>query len=204
MSSSTECPGPEPGGGIRPPFASWKPHQRRWGFVILLMLTLIVGSILGQYGQPLHNDTAPMGIISYEFALTTERAEAIVASWEDVRGDAWANILLDYAWMFMYAGALAMGCTMAGAAWARIRPGLATPFAIIAWAQLVAIPLDGIENTALAWILYTSSGAQPAPFIAFAAAIPKFAIVFVGIPATLSGIIPWAMRLRGGSGALAQ
>lgn len=192
MSSSTEA---EPG-AIRPPFARWKPHQRRWGFVTFLMLTLLVGMGIGQYGQSLHNDTAPMGIITYEFAGTTAYAEEILASWEDVMADAWAVQLLDFVWMFLYAITLALGCTLAGQAWARILPALAVPFALAAWVQLAAIVFDGIENTALVWMMYTGSGAQPAPMIAYAAAVPKFAIVFVGILFTLSGLIPWALARR--------
>jgi hypothetical protein len=192
MSSSIETEQ----GGIRPPFAAWKPRQRRWAFVATLVLTLFVGMFLARFDASLQNETAPMGIISYEFARTTAQAEAILASWEEVRDEAWAIMILDFAWMFMYATNLALGCAMAGSAWARIRPGLATPFAVIAWMQFLAILFDGIENTALTWMLYADSGAQPAPFIAWAAAIPKFAIVFVGIPATLSGIIPWLMTRK--------
>ena len=192
MSSSTETTA----GGIKPPFARWKPHQRGWTFVSLLMLTLLVGIGLGEYDQALQNDTAPNGVISFELARTTERAEAIITSWQDAWHEAWAITWLDYPWMPMYATTLALGCAMAGMAWGRTRPGLVPVFAVIAWAQFAAIPLDAIENAAMAWMLHHQSGAQPAPFIAWAMAVPKFAIVFVGIPATLSGLIPWALARR--------
>ena len=193
MSSSTE----HEWGSVRPPFAGLRPERRRWVFLVLLVLTLVVGGLVGHYGAFLNNETAPMGIVSFELARTTEASEAIVESWSEVRPAAWANILLDFPWMWMYASTLALGCVMAGAAWGRRFPSWMPVFAVLAWGQLLAAALDFVETASLAWILYTSSGAQPWPFIAWATAIPKFLLVFLGIPATLSGLIPWLLAKRG-------
>jgi len=61
------------------------------------------------------------------------------------------------------------------------RTGLA-----LAWAVLLAAPLDAVENAALVWMLVQGPG-DAAAAVAWACALPKFALVFAGLGYAAAG-----------------
>ena len=87
--------------------------------------------------------------------------------------------------------ALACGLVAARVGGAATRLGV-----LLAWSQLVAAPLDAVENVALLEVLLGAQG-DAWPALARACALPKFAIVVAGLGYVVLGSAAGLLRGRG-------
>jgi hypothetical protein len=132
-------------------------------------------------GGPLVTDTAPQGIVSYEFAGDLPTARAILESW-GAKGHVFAGLSLglDFLFLFAYAGSIGLGCVLTARKLAS-QGGLVYQAGVwLAWGLLLAASLDYLENYALIRILLGSELALW-PAMAYWCAIPKFALVGAGL-----------------------
>lgn len=164
---------------MKHPLARLGSQQRKRWFWGWLGPTLVVMLVLQIVGTPLQTPMAPRGIISYEFAGTTERAAAILAGWdENARLHAGFSLGLDYLFMPLYAMTIALGCLWAAERWRR-RP-LTALGTLLAWGVWLAAVFDVVENLAL-WRLLSGTQTDPWPGIAWWCALLKFALVGGGL-----------------------
>jgi len=177
---------------------TWLSSQRyKKAFAILLISTIIAMAGLQVLDGYLKTDAAPHGIVSFEFAGSLTRAEAMLASWNSqARIAAGLSLGLDYLFLFAYAGAIGLGCVLTAKFWFQLAPiGIRIGHAL-AWGQMGAALLDVVENFSLARVLL---GAQTDlwPLVAFWCAGPKFVIVALGLAYVLiSLIILFIMKMR--------
>jgi hypothetical protein len=103
------------------------------------------------------------------------------------------NLGFDFLFIVAYPAAIGLGCVWVARALAQRIAFLAAIGVVLAWAQWLAALLDCVENYALIQILL---GAQQEvlPVIAAWCAVPKFAIVGVGIAYVLVGAVAAAVR----------
>ncbi len=138
-------------------------------------------------GAPLRTEAAPAGIVSFEFAGELSSAQRMVESWGPI-GQVYAglNLGLDFLFLVAYPITIALGCVLVS----RSLSSRALPLAVLgvwlAWGQLLAGILDGVENYALIQVLL---GGQDVlmPALARACATVKFALVGIGILYVLAG-----------------
>ena len=123
--------------------------------VLLLSLTLTVALTL--IGKPLKNETAPGGIITFEFARDAADASRIVASWDaSARQHAALSLGLDYLYLFAYSTAIGFACAwLAASLRGRGLPLLAKAGIWLAWAQWLAALFDALENYVLLRALFS-------------------------------------------------
>ena len=110
------------------------------------------------------------------FAGTTERADAILETWNtsDRLSIAFANGL-DYMFGILLFGTLAIGCARV----ARLsRSSRSRAGSILVWLASLAVVLDIPENAAYL-VMIRGDTAAPWPQLAFAASAPRFAIFFL-------------------------
>lgn len=182
------------------PLSRISPKSRPAVFAALLAVTLFIMVVLNISGGPLRNDEAPAGIISYELAGDVEGANAILNSWDsEAKVYAEFNLGFDYLWMIFYSTTIALGVVWTAEAF-QLKGTLATVFNTLAWGQWLAALLDALENTALTIMLF-SQPASPWPQIAYWSAVIKFALVILGLLATLSGAVLFRLRPRKFGGA---
>jgi hypothetical protein len=139
--------------------------------------------VLDRIGQPLKTAAAPHGIVSFELAFSCARSEAIVRSWERVRGNAKNSLRLDYVFIPLYSTTLALLCIMAGHSFQRHDwSGLTAVAAVLAWYQWVAGLLDMVENWALLRLLNSSPPfPETLPWLAGLCAAIKFALIMLAL-----------------------
>ncbi len=156
------------------PFA-WVSDSAQPRLLAALSLLLIVLSIwLTDLGRALINAEAPSGIVSYELAGHVDRSAAMIRSWSaDARANAMLIQGIDSLYLLVYPAWFSLAaCRLVarmGARWRR--SGL-----LVAWAVLLAAPLDVLENHALTEQLMHG----PSQFYAqlsWWCAVPKFALV---------------------------
>ncbi|MBM3144801.1 MAG: hypothetical protein FJ010_07485 [Chloroflexi bacterium] len=167
---------------------SFIPVERQGRFFWpLVILALAVMAAMNLIGAPLKTETAPAGIISYELAGMVSEAGKILASWDAPAREHAAFVQgLDFLFIPIYAGAIALGCRMASGVLRRKGWALASLGAPLAWLALLAALLDVIENIALVLMLF-GAPANPWPQIALWCAVPKFTFVALGILYALFG-----------------
>lgn len=180
---------------MRHPLAAVPDGRRRGVFLAVLATTLAVMGVMGALDGPLRTSAAPQGMVSLELAGDAARAERILDSW-GARGRRMAalSLGLDVLFLVLYATANALACLWAGRVLApRALARLATP---LAWGQWLAGGLDAVENAALAVVL-VDGPEGPWPALARAAAVPKFALVAMGLLyAALGAAVALAARAR--------
>ena len=145
-------------------------------FAAAMLVTIALSAWLTVLGNALTTAAAPEGIVTFELARTAAGANLILESW-DARAREAAMLVqgIDFLFLVGYPlcfslAALRLGRRLGGV-WQRV--GLP-----IAWAILLAAPLDVVENLAL--IRQIEFGASDtAAGIAWACAVPKFALVAV-------------------------
>lgn len=166
---------------LRHPF-EWLSHagQRR-AFIPLLALTVILMASLQALGRPLTTAAAPAGIVSFEVAGDLSDAQRMLESWGPIgRIYAGLNLGLDYLFLVVYASAIGVGCVLVSRRLSGWRNVLGTVGIVLAWGQVAAGLLDGIENYALIQVLLgTDQGVWPV--VARWCAVPKFLIVAAGL-----------------------
>ena len=153
----------------------------KWLFVILLVVTLIILQIMIILNQPLKNEAAPLGILSFEFAGKISVAQEMIKSL-NTKEQIYAGINLgfDYIFLLFYSLTIALGCILVTRHFSYPGRLLFNFGVLLAYAQVGAAILDSIENYALIKILL---GAQREIFavLAYWCAVPKFVIVAAGI-----------------------
>lgn len=169
------------------------PRRRRlFLFLLFLALTLLVMMALNVTGRTLVNDSAPSGIVSYEFAGDQATAEEIINSWDETaRVYAGFNLGLDYLYLFLYSTTIAMALL-----W--LTDGFETRWLanlaqILAWGLWLAALLDACENYALFTMLVNGPSATW-PQVAWWCAAVKFSLVIAGLLLVLVAAVLQALR----------
>jgi len=174
---------------VRHPFV-WlsEPGQKR-AFLGIFVFTLATMMSMNIIGHPLVNETAPQGIVSFEFAGTFEIAQQMMASWgEKALISAGLSLGFDYLFLVTYAICIGLGCVLVARAMQH-RVRILMPIgALLAWAQFLAAILDAIENYALIRVLLGSTE-NLWPALARLCAGPKFLIVAAGLLYIILGLI---------------
>jgi hypothetical protein len=179
--------------GPRPPFAGWSRPRRLRAWVAATLVTLVVGAWLALIAAPLATPAAPQGIVSFELAGNAESAGRMLASWDEgQRIRAGITLGADYLFLLAYPLSLALACGLVAE---RLGGALTRAGALLAWGQLVAAPLDGVENAALVQVLLGATG-DAWPALARACALPKFALVALGLAYVALGGAASALRGR--------
>jgi hypothetical protein len=157
------------------------PERYESPLLLALLIALLAASAwMKGLGEPLVTDPNPHGTIGFEFAGTAERADEILASWDDAaRAAARTQTFWDYVlYIPLYVVALS-----AWAAWGARRfrgPRSSRLGVALAWAMLAAGVLDAVENgQLLAQVEQGADGGRAA--LAAACAALKFAIVLATV-----------------------
>ena len=170
--------------------------EQKRAFVALLVLTIAVMASLNDLGRPLHNEEAPLGIISFQLAGKLSLARSMVESWGQ-RGRVYAglNLGLDYLFLAAYSSCISLGCVLVGRSLSPRVASLSLLGVLLAWAQFGAGLLDAVENYAPIQVLL---GAQQAfwPVLARCCAIPKFLIVAAGLVYVAFGAVSVLVRTQ--------
>jgi hypothetical protein len=124
-------------------------------------------------------DSGGPGIVAFELAGSSDRAEEILAEWGDAgQDDARVSLVVDYPFLVAYSIFLAVACTVGSERLARRGfDRLARAGPAIGWGAVGAGALDAIENAALLRVVDGHTDVLPA--IAMAAAVGKFALAAV-------------------------
>ena len=174
---------------IRHPFVWLTASGQKRAFLGVFVFTLAAMMSMNIIGHPLVNETAPQGIVSFEFAGTLDAAHRMMESWgEKGRVSAGLSLGFDYLFLVVYALCIALGCVLVARAMQNRVKILVPVGALLAWAQFLAAILDAVENFALIRALLGSS-AQLWPALARLCAGPKFLIVSAGLLYIIIGFL---------------
>jgi len=158
---------------------------------VLFIITLAMMVIMNMVGAPLINETAPLGIISYEFAGDVPTAQAIIDSWDtNARMSASLSLGLDYLFLVVYSTTIALGCLWSGELLKRMNWPLGGLATILAWLLWLAALMDAVENYALIRMLF-GSVVSPLPAVAVICAGIKFGLIFAGLVYFMYGLVSW-------------
>ncbi len=174
---------------IHRPF-SWLSHSaQKRAFWIALGLTVIVLAGMNIVGGPLNTPAAPAGIISFEFAGSIGVATAMMDSWGE-HGPVLAGISLgiDYLFLVAYSVAISLGCVLIAGSVYRNATVATLVGIVLAWAQFAAAAMDAVENFALIRVMLGSM-THLWPALARTCAIPKFAVVGLGLLYLIVGLV---------------
>lgn len=169
-------------------------------FTWLFFATLSIILFLQRRGfdADLHTPESPRGIIGYEMAWTSGRANEIIASWRRnaVIEEAKVRLGVDFAFVLAYPLWLATGVGLllnTGRSRSASTPSALTRSGSILYrAVLVCIPLDIVKNLLLWRMLNTGASDFPA-HLATLCAIAKFLVVAIVL---LWTFVALAHRLR--------
>ena len=163
------------------PFQGIADSRLKWLFIISLVVTLILFQIMNILNHPLKNDTATLGIISFEFAGNISSAQEIIQSWKKVE-EVITGISLGFDYLFLasYAFTICLGCVFVTGSFYWQSKKLKNFGVILAYAQFGAAILDSIENYALIKI-FLGTQQNLYAVLAYWCALSKFVIVLIGI-----------------------
>jgi len=162
---------------------------RKGTFGILLVITLILMVCNNVINAPLTTPEAPYGIISFEFARTSQKAESILASWDELtRLHAALGLGFDYLFMPAYAATIGLACLMAADVIKGRRWPLPSVGFLLWWGLWLAALLDAIENVGLINILFGDTG-NFSPALSYWCALIKFGLVFLGLIYAFYGVV---------------
>ena len=152
--------------------------------------TIVVMKVLTMFGAPLKTESAPLGIVSFEFAGTISQAHEMLESWGQTgQLSAALSLGLDYLFLVLYSVCIALACALVASNLTYDHRMLSGIGVILSWTQFGAGGLDALENVALIRLLFGSE--QPLwPALAWWCALPKFVIVLVGLGYIVIGTIP--------------
>jgi hypothetical protein len=177
---------------MRHPFLALDPRQQKALFWPLLIAALAITAIMNILGRPLITSQAPAGIVSFELAGSPERAQAILATWdEQARMYAAFGLGFDYLYMLAYSMAIGLGCLLAaGTLRSRQWPlaGLGVP---LAWGMALAAICDATENLGLSMVLLAGAAGAAWPALARLCAMIKFGLLFLGLVYAFYGLAIW-------------
>ena len=181
---------------MKTPFDWIAAEKQKPVFISLTIVTIVVMASLQIIGGPLVTKAAPQGIVSYEFAGDFVTARSILDSWGTM-GQIYAGLSLglDFLFLFAYAGSIGLGCVLAA-------QKLTSPGGLVfktgiwlAWGLPFVALLDCLENYALIKTLL-GSDIVLWPALARWCAVPKFALVGIGLLYTLVGGLAVLWRRR--------
>jgi hypothetical protein len=179
------------------PFAGWLEHRALW-LTVCWVATLALMTILAVQGAPLRTGAATRGVVSFELTWGAERAAEVKRAWETGPGDLVARakrqIGIDFAFLLVYPLALSLACARLSES---PHDSLAPVGVFIAWAVLLAGPLDLVENLAMLRMLGAGVSGGLARLASWCAAV-KFTLVFAALGyVVLQGLAVLGGRLRG-------
>ncbi len=158
-------------------------------FVASLFLTLPVMVALCWLDEPLKTEAAPLGMVSLELAGDPSVARDIIASWGQTRQVyAGLSLGLDYLFLVGYATTIGLACVLVARSPRNRFETLAAVGELLAWGQIAAALLDGVENYGLIRVLL-GTGGELWPGVARWCAMAKFAIVATGLVYTAVGVV---------------
>lgn len=164
------------------------PQQRSLVFYLLLGLTILLLLSMNFVGMPLNTTAAPQGIISFEFAATPARAQAMLDSWSPAaRVRAGFIQGLDFLFPAVYATTVGLGCILAAGVIARRKQAISGLGRWLAWGLWLAAGLDYIENIGLVILLF-GAVQSPYPQIAAVCASLKFILLAAGLIYSFYGL----------------
>lgn len=168
-------------------------NERKPIFWTLFGLTIGLMIIMNIVAAPLTSASAPIGIISFEFAGSLDATALIVNSWDEPgRILAAFSIGLDFLFLILYSATIGLACIWSGEVLAARKWSLAFLGTPLAWGQWFAALLDIIENIALMIVLLTYIQAghvhELIPRVAQICAGLKFALVFLGLSYSFLGV----------------
>jgi hypothetical protein len=179
----------------------WHPLQQipppsvRWPVLALLLaLSLWLGTKAGADGYLYNDKIAPYGIVSLELAGDATEASRIISFWDlwGARDDALRSIAYDYIFLLFYSTTLALACVIAASLPGRDRSSWYARLGLgLAWAQWLAALLDVIENVALTKMLTAPRVGDSWPVVAWWCAIPKFALIILGLLYIVAAGVVW-------------
>ena len=173
---------------LRHPFISFTPSVQKKALIFLSLSTIVVMIALIVLDSPLQTESAPHGIVSFEFAGTLSLAQEMLESWGST-GQLYAalSLGLDYLYLVLYSACIALGCALVASNLATHKT-LSGIGIVLSWAQFGAGGLDVLENIALIRILLGSELAFW-PALSWWCALPKFVIVLAGLGYIVIGTI---------------
>ena len=171
------------------PFENLTSLQRRSLFLISLAASLFLITVMNLIGRPLMTEAAIFGIVSFEFAGDSERAFAIVDSWnQEARLTAAFSLGLDYLFIIAYSTAISLACLWTSDVTRNSNWPLDRLGSPLAWGQWAAGILDAFENLGL--ILILIYGFEKAwPELVYWSALIKFILVFLGLSYAFYGLV---------------
>ncbi len=147
-------------------------------FLVLLVWTLALFGILLLLNAPLDNPTAPLGIVSHQFAWTTVKAQSILESW---RGSpslfAALGLGLDYLFIPSYAFTLALGALLAAGRHLNIAVWLRKLGIYATYGIFIGAVFDALENILQARQLMNGVVTAPVTFFTGVCASLKFGLM---------------------------
>jgi hypothetical protein len=169
--------------------------RRRWLWVLgIAMLALLAVEAL--YDGRMQ-DAGHHGIIAFEVAFTSGKAQSIMAAWGDAGHDAAvASLWFDFLYLTAYGLFLWLAVRAVGAGLrARGRARLAAPAPAISLLPLIGAACDALEDVFL--LLQLGGRAQSlGPPLAGAFATVKFACIAVALVYLLVGLVAMATSRR--------
>jgi hypothetical protein len=154
---------------------------------VLAAVTLAFG--IAQLPELGKMDDRGAGVIAFELAGSSGRAQEIVTEWgSSGRSAAQLSLVFDYGYLIGYGLFLAGACSAVAERFRELGAArLASLGIVLAWAGLAAAGFDALENANL---LLVAGGhtSQPWPGLALGFASLKFAL---SIPASLYALLGW-------------
>lgn len=159
-------------------------RERKGQMWLAIIGALGLTAVFQLIGAPLVTPAAPAGILSYEFAGTLAKAQAILASW-DARAQLYAAFSLGLDFLYPPVYAAAIGLALATAV-AHLPHLLSQPARWLAKGIWLTIALDYAENIALTQLLFGATNPFWPP-LAWVCAALKFAILLPALALALLG-----------------
>jgi hypothetical protein len=168
-------------------------RRRLW---ILGITTLALAAVLVVLDGRMQ-DAGGHGIVDFELAFTSGKAQEIIDAWGAKGHDAaLASLWLDYLYLIAYALFLRLAIQAVGDGLLARGARLAAPAAAIALLPLIGAACDAVEDAFLLLVLgghLSSAG----PALAGAFATVKFACIAVAMVYLLVGLVAMALTRRG-------
>ncbi len=163
-------------------FESIPRHVRGMLFWSVLALTLVLAWSFLVLG--------PRGLVELELTGNVVGAARIIARWrmQGALPAAFVSMGLDFLFLLAYSTTIALACVWAaenvrGNGWPLWQVGI-----LLAWGQWLAALLDAVENIAMLKMM-VSAVASPWPQVARYCALPKFALVILGVIYVVVGVV---------------
>jgi hypothetical protein len=162
--------------------------NRKPVFIVLLVWSLVLFGVLQILNAPLITAVAPLGIVSHQFAWTTQKAQAILASWAG-RPDLFAalGLGLDYLFIPTYAFMLGLGALLAAGRHLNLAIWLRKLGIYATYGVFIGAAFDILENVLQARQLLDGVITSPLVFFTGVCASLKFGLMGLGILYILVG-----------------